>query len=95
MKTKLEKIIEKRLTVARMRQLLIQLHSGEITFSRMVEIINEESGSLLLKEVDDKTIKELQKVANKFIIEGVNEKFFVSEYGISKILEKYLSVLNK
>jgi hypothetical protein len=61
----------------------------------MVEIINEESGSLLLKEVDDKTIKELQKVANKFIIEGVNEKFFVSEYGISKILEKYLSVLNK
>ena len=95
MKTKLEKIIEKRLTIARMRQLLNQLHLGEITFSRMVEIINEESGSLLLKEVDENIIEELQKVANKFIIEGVNEKFFVSQYGISKILEKYLSILNK
>jgi len=79
---KMKKLIEKRLKVARMRQLLNQLHNDEISFSRMVEIINDESGSLILKELDEKELERLQKIGNKYIIEGVGKKMFISQYGI-------------
>lgn len=95
MKIKLDKIVEKRLTVARMRQLLNQLHSDEITFSRMVEILNDQTGSLLLKELTNSDIELLQKVANDYIIQGSDRKPFISTYGISQILNVYLNVLNK
>ena len=86
----IEKLKEKRFKVARMHQLLKQLHLGDISFSRMVEIINDESGSLILKELDEKELERLQKIGNKYIIEGANEKMFISQYGIFKILESYL-----
>jgi hypothetical protein len=61
----------------------------------MVEIINEEAGSLILKELDEKELERLQKIGNKHIIEGIEGKMFISQYGIFKILEAYLEFESK
>lgn len=94
MKTKLDKITNKRLKVARMRDLLNQLYDNQISFSRMVEIINDESGRLLLKELTDEDLDKLHKVANKFIVKGLDGKHFISRYGVLQILDSYLDSLN-
>ena len=95
MKTKFDKIFEKRLKVARVKQLLNMVADGQITFSKMVQIINEEAGSLLMKEVTESDLEKLSKIASKYIIQGVNKKFFVSQYGIQQVLNTYLNSLNK